>query len=213
MKEINIIELYSGKEELIKTKNKEFKSSYRKKKVENSVTVTKLGFEHDFQTDKKNHGGENQAICIYPQSAYDFFKEKYNLDLPTCAFGENITIKEGSDRDFCIGDKYSCGEVIFEVSQPRGPCWKISKVLGIKELTSLVIKELKSGFYFRVLKEGKIDKNSKLELLERKYEKLTIEYVYKCYSKPKENQNNLKEIILCPELSDRFRANCEKKIN
>lgn len=212
MKKINIIELYSGKEETIKTKNKEFKSSYRKKRIENSVKVTKLGFEHDFQTDKINHGGENQAVCIYPQSAYEFFKKKYNFDLPTCAFGENITIQEGSDKDFCIGDKYSCGEVIFEVSQPRGPCWKISEVLGIKELTSLVIKELKSGFYFRVLKEGKIDKNSKLELIERKHEKLTIEYVYKCYSNPKENQENIKEIILCPELSDRFRANFEKKI-
>jgi len=160
----------------------------------------------------KNHGGENQAVCVYPQSSYDFFKEKHDFELPPCAFGENITILEASDRDICIGDQFSCGEVIFEVSQPRGPCWKISEVLGIKQLTSLVVGEVKTGFYFRVLQEGQMDKTSTLKQLVRKHEKFTIEYVAHCYLNPKENQENIKEIILCPELSDRFRTNFEKKL-
>lgn len=212
MTEINIIEIYSGDEETIKSKNKQFKTSYRKKVIPGIVNVTKLGFEFDNQSDKVNHGGINQAVCVYPQSSYDFFKEKHNFDLPSCAFGENITIKDISDRDVCIGDQFSCGDVIFEVSQPRGPCWKISEILGIAKLTSLVIGEVKTGFYFRVLKEGQMDKSSNLKLIKRIDEKFTIEYVSDCYLNPNENQENIKEIILCPQLSNRFRASCEKKL-
>ena len=212
MKEINILEIYSGQEENIKSANKEFKSSYRKKMISGKVNVTTLGFEHDNQTDKKNHGGINQAVCVYPQSSYDFFKEKHNFDLPACAFGENITIQDVSDKDVCIGDQFSCDDVIFEVSQPRGPCWKISEILGIKQLTSLVVGEVKTGFYFRVLKEGQMNKSSTLKLIKRKHAKFTIEYVADCYLNPKENQENIKEIILCPELSTRFRTNFEKKL-
>ena len=133
MKNINIIEIYSGKEETITTQNKQFQTSYRKNPIKGSVTVTKLGFKHDNQTDMKNHGGINQAVCVYPQSSYNYFKQTYNFDLPSCAFGENITIQDVSDKDICIGDQFFCGEVIFEVSQPRGPCWKISEILGIKK--------------------------------------------------------------------------------
>ncbi len=212
MQNIDILEIFSGQEETIRTKNKEFKSSYRKKVVDGKVYVSKLGFEHDQQSDLINHGGENQAVCVYPQSSYDYFKQTHDFDLPICAFGENITILEASDKDICIGDQFSCGEVIFEVSQPRGPCWKISEILGISKLTSLVVGDVKTGFYFRVLKEGYMDKNSTLKQINRKHEKFTIEYVAKCYLNPKENQENIKEIILCPELSDRFRTNCEKKL-
>jgi len=212
MKDIDILEIFSGKEETIKSENKEFKSSYRKKVIGGSVHVTKLGFEHDNQSDMINHGGENQAVCVYPQSSYDFFKQKHDFDLPQCAFGENITILEVSDSDICIGDQFSCGEVIFEVSQPRGPCWKISEVLGIKQLTSLVVGEVKTGFYFRVLKEGQMDRSCSLKRIKRQYEKFTIEYVSDCYLNPKKNQENIKEIILCPELSSRFRTNFEKKL-
>ena len=213
MKEINIVEIYSGKEETITTQNKQFQTSYRKKSIKGMVHVTKLGFEHDTQTDMKNHGGANQAVCVYPQSSYEYFKDTHDFDLPACAFGENITIQEVSDRDICIGDQFSCGEVIFEVSQPRGPCWKISEVLGIKKLTSLVVGEIKTGFYLRVLKEGQMDKNSTLKLIKREHKKFTIEYVADCYLNPKKNQENIKEIILCPELSDRFRDNFKKKLN
>ncbi len=213
MNEIKILDIFSGKEETIISTKKKFKSSYRKKQIKGAVNVTKLGFEHDNQSDKESHGGEHQAVCVYPQTSYDFFQTQYNLDLPTCAFGENITILDVSDNNICIGDQFSCGEVIFEVSQPRGPCWKISEVLGIKKLTSLVVGEIKTGFYFRVIKEGQINKSSTLKLIKRRYEKLTIEFVANCYLKPKENQDNIKEIILSPELGERFRKGFEKKLS
>lgn len=206
-----IKDIYAGKEEELQKKNRTYKTSYRKKSIQEAQYVNSLGLEEDNQSDKEVHGGVDRAICVFTQGAYDFFKEKHNIELPTCALGENITLLECNDSDVCVGDVYSCGEAVFEVTQPRQPCWIISSILGIKKLTALIVKEGKSGFYLRVIKEGKISKEDEFKLLERKYEKLNIEYLNKCYYNAKDNQEQIKEILECKELSDSYRSDLQKR--
>ena len=206
-----IKDIYAGHEQTFEKKQKTYKTSYKKQPILTSQYVNSLGLENDMQSDKENHGGEDKAICVYTQGSYDFFKEKHNIELPTCALGENITLLDGEDRDFCLGDRFSCGEAIFEISQPRQPCWIISSILGIKKLTALIVKEGKSGFYLRVIKEGKISPNDEFKLLERKNEKLNIEYINRCYYNAKEHQEEIKELLECTELSASYRADLEKR--
>jgi len=144
--------IYSGKvEDINDRKRKLYPSAYRKQPMppHKRLFVNSMGFIDDMQGDTINHGGADKAVCVYSQKYYDFFKNIHHLDLPECAFGENLTILDLDDSDVCIGDQFKCGEVIFEVSQPRQPCWKISSIIGIKNLTSLVVKEHKTGFYLR----------------------------------------------------------------
>ena len=206
-----IKEIYAGKEQELQKKNKTYKTSYKKKPIEGSQYVSFQGLKEDNQSDKEVHGGVQRAICVFTQGSYDFFKEKHNINLPTCALGENITLLDCDDKDICLGDRFSCGEAIFEVSQPRQPCWIISSILGIKNLTSLIVKEGRSGFYLRVIKEGKVCKNDSFELLSRKNEKLNIEYINKCYYNAKENQEQIKEILEAKELSPFYRDDLLKR--
>jgi len=131
--------------------------------------------------------------------------------LPSCAFGENLTISDLDDSDICIGDKFQCGEVIFEVSQPRQPCWKISSIIGIKNLTSLIVKEHKTGFYFRIIQGGKMNINYKLKLLSRNYSKITIEFINKCAFNAKDNQENIKTILDCDKLALAYKESLGKR--
>lgn len=202
------------KEDVIHDLRREsYKSSYKKQIMDSNkiLYVNKFGFENDVQSDKLHHGGIDKAVCIYPLKYYTYFKKKYNIDLPLCAFGENITIKDLDDSDFCIGDKWKCGEVIFEVSQPRQPCWKISSMIGIKNLTSLVVKNFKTGFYFRVIEKGKINSNDKLVLITRQYPKLNIEYINKCAYNANLNQENIKEILDCAKLANAYSLSLSKR--
>lgn len=206
-----IKEIYAGKEQELQKKNKIYKTSYKKKPISGSPYVNFQGLEEDNQSDKEVHGGVQRALCVFTQGSYDFFKEKHNINLPTCALGENITLLDCDDKDICLGDRFSCGEAIFEVSQPRQPCWIISSILGIKKLTALIVKEGRSGFYLRVIKEGKISKKDEFKLLDRKYKKLNIEYINKCYYNAKEYQEEIKEILEVPELSPFYRDDLQKR--
>ena len=209
-----IKDIFCGREEDINDrKRKIYKSSYRKQKVERDkdLVINSFGFIDDTQSDKAVHGGVDKAICVYSQKYYDFFNEKHHLNLPLCAFGENLTINNLDDSEICLGDRFQCGEAIFEVSQPRQPCWKISSIIGIKNLTSLLVKEHKTGFYFRVIKGGTIRYNDSLKLILREYPKLTIEFINRCAFNAKKNQENIKEILECDKLADAYRESLNKR--
>jgi MOSC domain-containing protein YiiM len=208
---MKIKKLYVGKEEEFQKKSGLFNSSYRKKEVKDKIFVNFLGLKNDNQSDKKSHGGKDRAVCVYNQSSYDFFKVKYNLSLQECMFGENITLLECSDDDICLGDIYSCGDALFEVCQPRLPCWKISFITGIKNLTSLVVKESKTGFQLRVLREGEISFNDDFSLIERKNPNISISYINRCYFDAKNNQEKIKIILKIPQLADAYRIALEKR--
>ena len=206
-----IKEIFAGSESELKKKNKTYKTSYKKQPIKGFQYVNKDGLEEDNQSDKSCHGGEHRALCVFTQGSYDFFKQNHNIELPPCALGENITLLDCDDKDICLGDRFSCGEAIFEVSQPRQPCWIISSILGIKNLTALIVKEGRSGFYLRVIKEGKISKTDVFTLISRKYENLNIEHINKCYYNAKDNQENIKEILEVPELSPFYREDLQKR--
>jgi MOSC domain-containing protein YiiM len=110
-----------------------------------------------------------------------------------------------------LGVKFTCGEVIFEVSQPRQPCWKISSIIGIKKLTAMIVKEYKTGFYLRVLQSGDIKPTDKMELLSRKHPKFTIEFINKIAFNAKDNQEALKELLSCSELARDYHASLAKR--
>jgi len=71
---------------------------------------------------------------------------------------------------------------------------------------------LKTGFYLRVLKEGTIKKDSSLQLIKRVHEGITIEFINKCYFDAKNNQENIKKVLACDELSINYREELERKL-
>ena len=211
--EIEIKHIFSGKPQIINDGKREpYLSSYRKTLMtQSSFFIEKEGLKGDTQSDKENHGGEDKAICVYSLEDYNFFEKRHNLLLPPSAFGENFTIVGVNDSDIYLGDQFACGEVIFEVSQPRQPCWKISSIMGIKNLTSMLVKEHRSGFYLRVLQEGEMKSTDRLKLIARDYPKFTIAFVNQIAFNAKENQAAIKEVIGCPRLSEAYRVSLERR--
>ena len=45
-------------------------------------------------------------------------------ELPYGAFGENFTTEGLREETLFVGDIYSLGDTLLQVSQPRQPCWK-----------------------------------------------------------------------------------------
>lgn len=211
--QIEIDSIYCGESKVFNTaKGKKFDSSYQKKALQHpSYNINEMGFILDTQSDTENHGGVDKAICVYSLEDYAFLENKYDISLPDCAFGENLSIRGINDSDVCLGDQFAYGEAIVEVSQPRQPCWKISSVTGIKKLTAMVVKEYRSGFYLRVLKGGKVTLNDKLILLNRSYPEYTIAYINKIAFNAKNHQEEIKEVLNCEVMAEAYRDSLQKR--
>lgn len=120
------------------------------------------------RSDSKNHGGPEKAILCYAKLHYAAWRDEHpELDFAGGGFGENLTIDGASEPDIHIGDRFQVGECEFEVSQPRQPCWKISRRWQVKTLTKEVAQTGRTGWYLRVLVGGPLSVSSEFQLLQR----------------------------------------------
>jgi MOSC domain-containing protein YiiM len=143
-------------------------TGFFKEPVGGPVRVTPTGLNGDEQADRMNHGGPDKAVLAYSADHYPGWRTELGMpELPFGAFGENLTVSGLTEADVCVGDVWRAGEVVFEVSQPRQPCWKLARRWRVKALPAVVIRTGRSGWYLRVLTEGELAAAAEMTLEER----------------------------------------------
>jgi len=168
--------------------DKDWETGFYKKPLNDEVWLGYEGLKGDGQSDLKNHGGVDKAVCVYPVEHYSHWRDQFNeINISEGAFGENFSTSGLLESDVCIGDIYSIGAAIVQVSQPRQPCYKLARRWKIKELANLVQTSGKTGFYFRVIQHGMVQAQQEFKLLERRYESFTISYCNEIMHKDKNN--------------------------
>lgn len=148
-------------------------SAFVKRPREGSVQILEEGLAPDEQADRKNHGGPDMAVHLYPLAHHAFWREKLGdidlLDEPG-AFGSNLAIGDLTEGQVHLGDKFRLGSALLEVSQPRKPCWKIEHRFGkhcnAKGMVATIVKTARCGWYFRVLEWGEAQAGDELERVE-----------------------------------------------
>jgi MOSC domain-containing protein YiiM len=81
------------------------------------------------------------------------------------------------DEDVCIGDIIRCGSVLFEISQPRTPCFKQARKLGVPNFAKLILQTGKPGFLARVLQPGAMAAGDAFELVERPHPEASVVFI------------------------------------
>jgi MOSC domain-containing protein YiiM len=156
-----------------------WKSGIFKAPVEGKVWLAKLNLAGDGQADLRVHGGPYRAVLAYNAGRYPAWREELNIpELPYGAFGENFTVSELTEENVCIGDIYQVGEVTLQVAQPRQPCWKLARRVGVKDLSARVQQRRNGGWYHRVLQEGYVEAGLPITLIERPNPSFTIDRVF-----------------------------------
>jgi MOSC domain-containing protein YiiM len=157
-----------GFEEATDTHDRPWTTGFFKTPIEGRVFVGATNILGDGQADLENHGGIDKAVLAYSADHYPKWREELHVsEMPSGAFGENLTITGLSEESVCIGDIFRIGTVTFEVSQPRQPCWKLARRWRMRELTGLVVRNGRSGWYLRVLEQGWIEAQMQVTLLKR----------------------------------------------
>ena len=160
-----------------------WETGFFKQAVDGPRWLGRTNLVGDGQADRVNHGGEDKAVLCYAASHYPAWRDELDRlgasagsgqALPHGAFGENFTIDGLGEDTVCVGDTYGLGDAIVQVSQPRQPCWKLAWRWRLKELTALVERSGRTGWYVRVLQEGEVRPGLPLTLLERPYPEWTV---------------------------------------
>ena len=133
------------------------------------------GFEGDGQADRVNHGGVDKAVCVYPfDHYYSHWEKVFGHALEPGAFSENLTVSGAVETAVCIGDVFSVGETILQVSQPRTPCSKLAGKNGQRLLPKWIGQTGYTGFYMRVLSEGPVRAGDAFERVENHPHHITV---------------------------------------
>jgi ferredoxin-NADP reductase/MOSC domain-containing protein YiiM len=128
-----------------------------KQPVSGPVMARTLNLDGDGQGDLNGHGGEQRAVMVYQAQSYEHWRQHLGRsDLTWGIFGENFTVDGLPDDQVCIGDRYRIGEAEFEVTQPRVTCYRVGLRLAEPQMPALLVAHHRPGFYFRVLREGRV---------------------------------------------------------
>ncbi len=134
------------------------------------IKIGFLGIVGDEQADPRYHGGPDKALHHYPFDHYAAWAARtpdHPLLNAAGAFGENISTMGLCEGDVCIGDRFRLGSAMIEISQGRQPCWKQGERMTWATLAALMVKERRSGWYYRVIEEGKAQAGDMLDLIDR----------------------------------------------
>jgi MOSC domain-containing protein YiiM len=136
--------------------------------VTGRVALRKLDLDGDRQADLTVHGGEYKAVYCYPLAHYDYWKEQLpGQELPLAIFGENFTTEGLSEDSVHIGDCFSVGSAELTVTQPRMPCYKLGIRFGDDGMVQRFLASRRTGFYFSVAREGKVQAGDQIQLISR----------------------------------------------
>lgn len=189
-------------------------TGFFKSPIEGKIWLGSKNLQGDGQADLKNHGGVEKAVLAYAAEHYPIWRESWQIpDLPYSAFGENLTVVSSTESSVCIGDVYDLGEAKIQVSQPRQPCWKLSRRWQIRDLALQVQKNGRTGWYFRVLKEGNIEPNLPLILQDRPYSQWTVARANQIMHHEQNDRESAAELAACPLLASNWQQTLSRRAN
>ena len=153
---MKILSTNIGKPVTIEWRGQQIETGIYKYPVEQPIRLEKEDVADDHVIDRRYHGGVDKACYLYSADHYSFWQSKFPaLELQWGMFGETLTVSGLNESAIRIGDYFSVGSAIVQVSQPRQPCFK----LGIRFGDQSVVSDLWSlpfpGVYVRVIIPGR----------------------------------------------------------
>jgi len=186
---------------------KPWTSGIIKRPVSQSIAVDWTNLAGDGQADLVHHGGADKAVLVYPAEHFRQWQSEFpEVAWDVGSFGENLTTTGGSEAQVCIGDVFELGTCRLQVSQPRQPCWKLSRRWGIASLAVRVQQTGRTGWYLRVVQRGRIEAGDVMSLRQRDYPEWTIAAANQVmYGKPRD-EHRRRELAACEALSEAWRS-------
>lgn len=208
-----IISLNVGMPKPAQYRRKEIITGIYKYPIEGPVWLSSVNFAGDAQGDLVNHGGKEKAVCVYAAEHYPYWEQELGKTLAFGAFGENLTTSGLLEADVYIGDQFTLGGAILEVSQPRQPCYKLAMKHERPDMPQLVQETGYTGYYCRVLQEGEVSSRDNLIVYRRGPGGFTIAEANRIMHHDKYNETAIRALLALEALSVSWRKTLSGRLD
>jgi MOSC domain-containing protein YiiM len=181
--------------------------------VPGRVMVHPLNLDGDQQADLSVHGGADKAVYAYPVEHYATWAEELGRsDLAFGQFGENLTVEGMPEQAVHIGDRFRIGEATLEVTQPRVPCYKLGVKMGSMTFPKQFLASQRSGYYLRVLEQGRVGAGDAIERITLDRERVTVQQAIRLAFVEQEDIALLEKVIRIAALSQEWRRMFQEQL-
>lgn len=192
--------------------SKTVRSGIMKTPVDGPVQALRGGLPGDGQGDTMHHGGPDRAVCVYRHDHRGHWEKLMGKPCEYGAFGENFTIRGFVETDVRIGDVFRIGSSVFQVTQPRMPCYKLGIRHDRPQLPDEVLKSGRTGWYFRVLEEGTVRAGDRIERIGKRPDNPTVAEAAHIAAFLRHDRDAILRVLEADGLSEAWRAMMAKRL-
>jgi MOSC domain-containing protein YiiM len=178
-------------------------SAIWKSPVSGRIAARGVNLEGDQQADRKAHGGFDKAVYAYAVEDQRWWEQQINRSVSYGEFGENLTTEGMEVNDALIGERWQIGSAVFEVSEPRIPCWRLGVRMNDEMFPRRFSKALRPGTCLRIIVEGDVGAGDEIRVVERPNHDLTIRDVFRIYTR---DRNEVARLVAIPQLSESWKG-------
>ncbi len=155
----------------------------------------------DSVIDRKAHGGYDKAVYAYSIEDAKWWEGVIGRELRNGSFGENLTVQGIELNSSLIGERWSVGSCILEVSEPRIPCRVFAGFWDRPSLIKEFTDARRSGTYLRIIEEGKVSAGDEIKVISKPTHKITVLDIFEAKAG---NREKIQEIVKVRELSEKY---------
>ena len=201
-----LISLQVGAPRIVMLNGREVSTGIFKIPVQKRLQMRALNLDGDRQADLSVHGGRDKAVYAYPSEHYAYWKNELpRMALPRGSFGENLTTEGLLEGEVFLGDRFTIGTAEVVITQPRIPCFKLNLKFQRDDMAKRFLASRRSGFYFRVLREGEIGAGDEIVRVGQDENRVSISDALKVYLGAPGSGELRKRALRVKYLSDSWR--------
>ncbi len=173
-------------------------SAIWKTPVQGRIAARGVNLEGDEQADRNAHGGPDKAVYAYAIEDMRWWEKELGRPLEHGEFGENLSTEGLDVTEALVGERWEIGCVLFEVSEPRVPCWRLAVRMEDKLFPRRFTEVARPGAYLRILRDGDVGTGDEIRVIERPNHDLTIGDVFRIYTRDRVDAGRLLSV---PQMS------------
>lgn len=205
-----VVSINVGRSRSFAYRGRDESSAIWKTPVEGRVRAFGVNLEGDDQADRTVHGGPDKAVYAYAIEDATWWENELGRTLGFGSFGENLTTEGVDVTNATIGETWRIGTALFQVSEPRAPCWKLGHRMEDPGFIKRFTGAGRTGAYLRILEEGEIGAGDEILILDPPAHGVTIAEVFHIFAR---DRPGVARLLEAPELGRSWREWAKEQLD